>query len=763
MSISEADAFVNNPTEFDTTPIGDLNPIQEPDLSNPINDPSINFISSDLNFLQIDERAYKYIRQFSIKNLVDGVVELITNSDDAYRRGQLPNPHQLLIQYSDVNHSLHVVDQATGLRADKMAMCFLQVGKFTSSETSRGFFSRGAKDVSILGDVYFESIQDNYYSKCVITNNAYGAMLVEDEPVTQEIRSRVGIQKNGLHVTIIVAPTYCCNNVSNLMRGIENRATLRKIMADPANIINFQYFDISGDLIIDERLKYVYPSGNIILDLTYGVPNYEGVTARWLVYRADNPIPQPAAENEMGFGFLITSYKSTVHEVSTLDQRFRWNPYINFLYGTLECDYLIELLYDIDKSGVSLANPNVVVDPSRYTGLNRDHPFIMSLLSIPLIRLDKILRDLDSSISRNSVQLDDFNEILKEIEQYGLQLFSDLPQKLQWTQSYNQELVKAILDDRVNYVQLERSFDYVYVDPTYKIESNDWVVVPNSSIMNQIKASATPTSSGANLYANTFYAINDSGEVIGINTNIDITSINFNPQDLKQFYADLSSQIDISMFTQHPYIYSITENGDMIKLYIFESGQIGTLTDSEQNTVNDSAKVINILFTRDTNLFSRYTIDLSSGVVEIRINLNNPIIEQYLVSANASQGADIDPSEVTIDMSSLSKIGNNKSYIFLSELFTEIFAKIILIGKSRVGSIFIDGDEQTKVNKVYAQHEMIVTTIEKPINTIFMNYYKQNSIKMINDFTNSIAKHINDKSIIASLQDILMVQFVNLL
>lgn len=234
------------------------------------------------------------------------------------------------------------MDRATGLRADKMATCFLQVGQFTSTESSRGFFSRGAKDVSILGDVSFESIQDDYYSKCVITQDAYGAMVISDQPVTQDLRDLLKIPKNGMHITITVAPSYQCKNVQAFSNSIKYRATLRKILSDPANIVSLQYFDHNDTCVTDDIICYTYPEGNIILDLTYNVPVYN-VPARWRVYQATKNIAQPLNENELSFGFLFTSY-NTVHEASTLDSRFRWNPHMSMLFGTLECDYIIDLL-----------------------------------------------------------------------------------------------------------------------------------------------------------------------------------------------------------------------------------------------------------------------------------------------------------------------------------------------------------------------------------------------------------------------------------
>ena len=44
---------------------------------------------SDDNFVKLDERVYKYIRQFTIKSVEDALVELITNSIDAYKKGNI--------------------------------------------------------------------------------------------------------------------------------------------------------------------------------------------------------------------------------------------------------------------------------------------------------------------------------------------------------------------------------------------------------------------------------------------------------------------------------------------------------------------------------------------------------------------------------------------------------------------------------------------------------------------------------------------------
>ena len=44
---------------------------------------------SDEKFINITQRAYKYIKGFTINYVYEGLVELITNSDDAYNKGKI--------------------------------------------------------------------------------------------------------------------------------------------------------------------------------------------------------------------------------------------------------------------------------------------------------------------------------------------------------------------------------------------------------------------------------------------------------------------------------------------------------------------------------------------------------------------------------------------------------------------------------------------------------------------------------------------------
>jgi len=494
-------------------------------------------------------------------------------------------------------------------------------------------------------------------------------------------------------------------------------------------MIYFRYIDSSNEIKIDQRLIYKYPAGKLLLDVEFEIPENPGINAKLTVYKADNPIAQPHKETQLEFGFLIKS-GNVVHEVSTIDSRFRWHPFMNQIYGVLQCDHINVLLNMMDKDGSTTDNPSSVIDPSRYAGLNREHPFIEALMRVPKVRIDYILRQLDSAASKRSIQMNEFNEIIDELEKYGLQIFDDMPSNHEWISNYDSDLIKAIQNDRQKYVNVERNF---------MLESNDICIGAEKDILTKLSGT---NNSNKQSYV---YMIDNSGNVVEIPmNNIDITSQSIGSGEIKQFYNYLLSKIDASSFSTRPYIYQLTEDGHLVKLFIFNDGQLGDLTDCELQSVKKNNKILNIHFTKDINMIYRYNILISNGKIDITISLNDPIISKFLVTNQVNPDGSINDENVTFNMTSLQNIGNNKSYIFLGEMFIEIFARIILYGKAQSGNIIINSnDTNSLLHTMDAHYETVASSIQVPITNIFNSYYEANSIKLINLFADMIATSLS--------------------
>ena len=667
-------------------------------------------MTTTLNFIDINERAYKYIRQFTIKGIDDALIELITNSIDAYNKTSLlERKIDIIIKNPD---TLIVKDYAIGLTASELQKCFLQAGNYTASDTSRGFFSRGAKDISAIGNVYFTGFKNGFISQCLLNTDAYGGLTIENEPLTNEIRNLYNMPEpyNGLCVELKLLPNYQNINITQLKNTIVKIATLREIFANPKNIINLY----NGDTLVS-RLSYTYPSGQTILDLEYKVPNYQNYTARFVIKQSDIPIAQPIKENQMEFGFLMRD-STSVYEVNTLNSRFRWNPYMNYIYGYIYSDGIHDLLLDYDNNGTSESNPYPIIDPARITGLNHQHPFIVNLLSIPLVRIDYILRQMNISKTMNEISIDELNDILSEIDNLGDDIISDTNLNVKWENNYDQNLAKAIEDDRANYVNYEKAYDLGSIYDTEEIEIRNYI---KDEIIKQ----------NPEYDFNHIYIQDESKNIIQL-PNIKYSDIENDPINILSL---LETELTETL-KKHPYIYRLADTDHVEKIYIFDKGTFNYT--SENPNIKIRSKNFKISFINDLNLQERYIIDTTEGI-NIKINLNNPVVKKNLSNENTA--------EENIDVTN---IKSQKALFFMKELLIDVFSNIILTSDTISKKISFDSDDYNNVRKMIEHKNKVVGQIEIKIDKIFQNYISKatnSNLSNISDIINQIGASVMSK------------------
>ena len=646
--------------------------------------------SSEPTFINISERAYKYIRQFTIKNVCDGLIELITNCIDAYN---LTKNVERVIEIEIINPDIiKVRDRAIGLTATEMLNCFLQVGNYTASSSSRGFFSRGAKDISALGDVTFNAVKNGKYSRCILSTDAYGSMEVADQDVTDEIRTKYKMQdpSNGLEVQIKLLPNFQHIVCEALSVSVTKCGVLRDIMANANNYIYMREYDSSNNEIFNKRLVYTYPSGNIMLDIEYNVPGYTQYQAHFVVFKSSTPIEQPAVESQLEFGFAMKDNK-TIYEINTIDPRFRWNPYMNYLYGYLYCEGISELLTKYDTEGATTTNPYPIIDPSRLTGLNTQHPFVISLLSIPNVRVDAILKALNVSVSSQSVNIADMDSLINELSKQGIDILKNNDVSVSFEPSYTSELAKAIADDRANYVTYEKSYVMNDSYDTEQIKIENYIKenlqkLPPSEIIN---------------YS---YVMSDDNELYQIPNHLLTDPLNDPVNILESMPTKFKDALQ-----KNPYVYSLTSDNQVHKLYIFLKGKI---SDASSNIMfTHQKKQFNIVFIRDINIVQRYVIDYSNGIT-IQINMHNPIVAQYLgvPDDNMSMG------------NILIKRGSTKTMIFLQELITSIMIDLITENDITNGKLVLDSTGYNNGKKILDYRNRICAKIETIVASMFNNY-----------------------------------------
>lgn len=680
-----------------------------------------------LHFIDISARAYQYIRQFSIKSVDDALVELITNSIDAYKKTsytqrkidiEVKNPATLIVR-----------DYALGLDATSLEKCFLNVGNFTANDTSRGFFSRGAKDISAIGNIYFTGIKNGSIAQCFLNTDAYGQITLVDTPVTQDYRNefKIPAPNNGLEVEIDLLQTHQNIDVAKLTTTLSKIAVLRDIFSDPNNIITIYELNSSNIIISQNRIQYTYPNANNILYLEYDVPGYTQYKAKFVVNQTSTPINQPIKESQLEFGFLIKD-NTSVYEVNTIDTRFRWNPYMNYIYGYIYSDGIHDLLMEYDKNGPTLTNPFPIIDPSRITGVNTLHPFIIALYSIPIVRIDYILRQLNVSKSSSSISIDELNDLMNELHSLGEQIIKNNSVSINWKNNYDAALVHAIEDDRMKYVNYEKVYQQSGNFSTEEYQANNAIL---DQIINIQKNNDT--------YPNNeeLYVYNPNDSVVSKLENIDINIFNADPVNALRLISSTNNILNVN-----PYIYQLSENNTLNKIYIFSKGSI------DYNSNNSNMKLENknftIIFINDLNVQDRYIIDSSQGV-QIKINLNNNVVKKYLSpNLNTNTTGDINASASTI-----STINSMRALLFLKELLIDAVSNIILGSDVLNKKLILDSDSYNNTRKLVDYKSKVVSKVEMYLERIF-NKYLANSAninmeginKIIHDITTIVASNM---------------------
>ncbi len=687
-------------------------------------------------FINFNERAYKYIRQFTIKSIDDAIIELITNAIDAYNKTEFVERY-IYIDVID-GKAIRVTDHALGLTAYGLQKCFLQVGDYTASDGSRGFFSRGAKDISALGNVLFETVKNNKYSECILNTDACGLITYSDVDVTSEIRNRINIPdpQNGLSVTLDLLPNFQSIDINNFYDICCKLGVLRDINIDNRNFIYLRQF-VNDVIVFDKRVQYIYPKSDLLLDIEYTIPNYPEETARFVVYKSSVPLSQPSKETMLEFGFLIKD-DTSIYEINTINDRFRWNPYINYIYGYVKSNSIKKYLLDYDVNGSSTNNPYPIIDPSRLTGVNKMHPLIINMLSIPNVRIDLILRELNKSVSSKAVTIEDISDLLDELGKYGLDIIEKEDISVNFLPNYDGKLIKAINDDRTNYVTYEKSYLLAGDFSTEEIQLENYIKEEIIKLGNDV--------------SNDFYYLNNNKDLVQIQ-NKDFTMVN-EPINI----LDLLTTEQIDELKPKPYVYQLGNSRDLMKLYIFQKGIIENNTNLDQSILAKT-KQFQIEFIDDLNIQERYIIDNTSGI-KIKLNLNNPIIRKNLTSKHLE---DIN------DVFKLASISSTTSLVFLKELMADVLSDLILDSDLQNNKLNLDSNNYNNMKKVIEHRNKIMTKVEIPIDNIFQKYISTNTNRKVDHITeqvNSIGKTIVDKFANSSnVSDLILLQdnFVKLI
>jgi hypothetical protein len=218
----------------------------------------------------------QFRRQFGTairQSLVRALAELITNSDDSYRRlrdSGRPGFGRIDIFYDRRKRRVSVVDQAEGLDQAEMARMYPQYGGATSglyeNHNVRGYFGKGIKDVLFsMERGLVQSVKDNsVYTARFYWEDDSPLIGIDEEgrPANKAERQRLGIaQGNGTAVSFYIPEGMSLPRHDSLLRSLANFYMLRLIHASPQRSVYLHTFGTGGRQV-SGKVEYHFPTEN---------------------------------------------------------------------------------------------------------------------------------------------------------------------------------------------------------------------------------------------------------------------------------------------------------------------------------------------------------------------------------------------------------------------------------------------------------------------------------------------------------------------
>lgn len=366
--------------------------------------------------LQFDNRYFELTRSYAVKNWQDAAIELITNACDSYIRQGLSEGQTGDIKITLLNNrkTIAFLDYGIGMNTEEAKYNLLNVGTSTedSSET-RGYFNRGAKDVTAVGKVSYWCLKDGDWIKIVLHPNLSVDITEKADLPAQDITNIFGTETSGVYVELELLDPYKVDSqllLSEVCTQFCNLFQLRSVLSDDRYVFTLT----EGTETIS--IKYVHPTATQVDQLIYRVPGYEHIEAVYQLFMTNTEIPHIVDKRSQIRGILVRSVK-TDYDITFFNSSIMANEYNGYFYGFLTTDGIATMLSDFEETGPTDANPQLILDPSRGS-VNVDHPFIRQLYSVPQLRLKTAIemREVDDFTARGNTVVEGENLVLDNLE-----------------------------------------------------------------------------------------------------------------------------------------------------------------------------------------------------------------------------------------------------------------------------------------------------------------------------------------------------------
>lgn len=380
--------------------------------------------------IPINRRVLSHLAKATIKNLIDAIVELVTNSDDSYKEleaagKKIDGRIEIYVnrKKGGICQTLKVKDYAEGMTKEELIRALEFAGETSGvymGRNVRGLFGRGLKESIIgLGEGEIITIKDGKKYRTKIWSTKDDPALFDDNLLENFVFTN---EPNGTEVVInITNEKIRIADYEKFKNQIINHYALREINYNPKRKIFLTFEELSskskyhGPITSNDLIKYNPPLGIKVFEDKVKLKTFNE-DINLVIYEANKPLESPK-NNPFGRAGILIKIKGAIIE----NQLFKYEdePAALYFFGEALCPGLGERiinrqehnLLNLSRKGLDW-NENYCQEIGRVIEETLE-PFILKKKE--QLNSFKPIEDIDEKVKKNLKKLANFlNQVAKE-------------------------------------------------------------------------------------------------------------------------------------------------------------------------------------------------------------------------------------------------------------------------------------------------------------------------------------------------------------
>ena len=312
--------------------------------------------------LPIDLRIVEILSKATIKNLIDGIVELVTNSDDSYRRLEEKGIYRegkisiyVCREKGGICKKLIVEDFAEGMSVDELNRAIIfgaETSGITEGRSVRGIFGRGLKETIIaLGEGKIISRKNGVVARTRLWLDKEKKKPQYDDEMLSE--TKITNEPDGTKIDISVTNEKLkLPELKTFKSQLSDHFALRDIDSSPRREIWLTFQDLKrNDLKTTERIQFNYPPGVLVLDKEINLSGF-GDRVKLKIWESPKELTSPR-NNPYGLAGILIKTRGAILDNQLF--RFENEPAAHYFFGEAVCE---ELEMRLRSGQTELIDPN---------------------------------------------------------------------------------------------------------------------------------------------------------------------------------------------------------------------------------------------------------------------------------------------------------------------------------------------------------------------------------------------------------------------